>query len=80
MGCKARGLNPSGGKIFLTYPDRPWGPPNLLYNGYRVFPIGKCGRGVMLTSVVGLTYDTHQWLLLQSLVLLMIGAEGVRNM
>ena len=21
-------------------PDRPWGPPNLLYNGYRVFPGG----------------------------------------
>jgi len=19
----------------------PWGPPNLLYNGYRVFPGGK---------------------------------------
>jgi hypothetical protein len=24
-----------------TYPDRPWGPPSLLYNGYRVFPGGK---------------------------------------
>jgi hypothetical protein len=22
-------------------PDRPWGPPNLLYNVYRVFPGGK---------------------------------------
>ena len=22
-------------------PDRPWGPPSLLYNGYRVFPGGK---------------------------------------
>jgi len=21
-------------------PDRPWGPPSLLYNGYRVFPGG----------------------------------------
>ena len=30
-----------GGKIFRTYPDRPWGPPSLLYNGYRVFPEGK---------------------------------------
>jgi hypothetical protein len=29
------------GEIFLTRPDRPWGPPNLLYNGYRVFPDGK---------------------------------------
>jgi hypothetical protein len=29
------------GEIFRTCPDRPWGPPNLLYNGYRVFPRGK---------------------------------------
>jgi len=29
---------------------RSWGPPSLLYNGYRVFPRGvKCGRGVTLT-------------------------------
>jgi len=30
-----------GGEIFRTRPDRPWGPPSLLYNGYRVFPRGK---------------------------------------
>ena len=30
-----------GGGIFRTRPDRPWGPPSLLYNGYRVFPRGK---------------------------------------
>jgi hypothetical protein len=30
-----------GCEIFLTRPDRPWGPPSLLYNGYRVFPGGK---------------------------------------
>jgi len=24
-----------------TCPDQPWGPPSLLYNGYRVFPGGK---------------------------------------
>jgi hypothetical protein len=35
------GSNPVGGEIFRTRPDRPWGPPNLLYNGYRVFPGGK---------------------------------------
>ena len=29
------------GEIFRTCPDRPWGPPNLLYNGYRLFPGGK---------------------------------------
>jgi len=27
-----------GGDIFCTRLDRPWGPPSLLYNGYRVFP------------------------------------------
>jgi hypothetical protein len=33
---------PVGGEIFRTRPDRPWGPPSLLYNGYRVsFPRGK---------------------------------------
>jgi len=30
-----------GGEIFRTRPDRPWGPPSLLYNGYRVFSGGK---------------------------------------
>ena len=40
---------PVGGEIFRTCPDRPWGPSSLLYNGYRVFPWGKNGRGVTLT-------------------------------
>jgi len=31
-------LNPSGGEIFHVHPDRPWGPPSLLYQGYRVSP------------------------------------------
>ena len=35
------GSNPGGSEIFRTCPDRPWGPPSLLYNGYRVFPEGK---------------------------------------
>ena len=30
-----------GVEIFRTCPDRPWGPPSLLYNWYRVFPGGK---------------------------------------
>jgi hypothetical protein len=30
-----------GGEIFRICPDQPWGPPTLLYNGYRVFPGGK---------------------------------------
>jgi hypothetical protein len=42
-----RGLNPGGDEIFRTCPDRPWVPPSLLYNEYRVFPGGKerPGRG-----------------------------------
>jgi hypothetical protein len=35
------GSNPGGVEIFRTRPDRSWGPPSLLYNGYRVFPGGK---------------------------------------
>jgi hypothetical protein len=31
-----RGSNTGRGEIFCTHPDRPWGPPNLLYKGYRV--------------------------------------------
>ena len=38
---QVRGSNRGGGEIFRTCPDRPWGPPSLLYNGYRVFPGGK---------------------------------------
>jgi len=30
-----------GDEIFRIRPDRPWGPPSLLYNGNRVFPGGK---------------------------------------
>jgi hypothetical protein len=35
-------------EIFHTRPERPWGPPNLLYDGYRVsFPgVKRPGRGV----------------------------------
>jgi len=40
-GWTVRESNPGGGEIFRTRPDRPWGPPSLLYNRYRVFPGGK---------------------------------------
>jgi len=36
-----------GDNISHTLPNRPWGPPNLLYNGYRIFLGGKrLGRGL----------------------------------
>jgi len=40
-----RGSNPGEGEIFRTCPDRPWGPPSLMYNGHRVFPGGKGATG-----------------------------------
>ena len=39
-----------GGETFRTRPDRPWAPPILLYNGYRVFPGDKATGGVVLTA------------------------------
>jgi len=41
-------LNPRGGEIFRTCPDRSWGPPSLLYHRQPVsFPGAKRpGRGV----------------------------------
>ena len=38
-----------GGEIFRTCPDRPWGPPSLLYSEYRVFSGVTSGRGMTLT-------------------------------
>ena len=32
-------------KLLGFGPDRPWGPPSFLYNGYRVFPEGKVRPG-----------------------------------
>jgi hypothetical protein len=49
-GLEGPGIESRWGKIFLIYPDRLRGPPILLYNGYRVLPGGKGGRGVMLTT------------------------------
>ena len=43
-GWTVRALNP-GGARFSARPDRPWGPPSLLYNGYRVFLWGKVRPG-----------------------------------
>jgi hypothetical protein len=40
-GWTVRESNPDEGEIFRTCPDRPWGPPSLLCNGYRAFPGGR---------------------------------------
>jgi len=37
-------LNPCGGEIFRTRPDRPWGPPTFLYDVHRVIPGGKAAE------------------------------------
>jgi len=39
------GIESRWGRDFHARPDRPWGPPSLLYNGYRVFPGGKVRPG-----------------------------------
>ena len=49
-GLEGPGIESRWGEIFRTYPDRLQDPPSLLYNGYWVFPGGKGGRGVMLTT------------------------------
>jgi hypothetical protein len=49
-GLEGWGIKSRWGEIFRTYPDWLRGPPSLLYNGYRVFPGGKNGWGVMLTT------------------------------
>jgi len=43
-GWTVRDRIPVGTK-FSARPDRPWSPPSLLYNGYRVFPGSKVRPG-----------------------------------
>ena len=47
-GWTVRESYPNAGKTFHTHPDRPWGPPTLLNNGYRVSSPGvkRLGSGV----------------------------------
>ena len=39
-GLDGPGIESRWGEIFRIRPDRPWGPPSLLYNGYGLFPGG----------------------------------------
>jgi hypothetical protein len=36
-GLHGLGFEPQWGNIFRNRPDRPWGPPSLLYHGYGLF-------------------------------------------
>jgi len=51
-GLKVPGIQ-RGSEIFLNHPDRPWGPPRLLHNSYRLsFPgVKRPGRGVDYTPL-----------------------------
>jgi len=40
-GLDGPGIESRCGVRFSARPDRPWDPPSLPYNGYRVFPGGK---------------------------------------
>jgi hypothetical protein len=40
MVWKVRESKPAEGEIFRTDPDRPWDPPSLLYNEYRLSFLG----------------------------------------
>jgi hypothetical protein len=44
-GLDGPGIESRWGRDFLPHLDWPWGPPSLLYNGYRVFPGGKMWPG-----------------------------------
>ena len=48
-GLNSPGIESRWGWDFCTCPDWPWGPPSLLYKGYRVFPGGKERLGMKLT-------------------------------
>jgi hypothetical protein len=40
-GLDGPGIEIRWGEFFRTRLEQPWGPPSLLYNGYRIFPVGK---------------------------------------
>jgi len=44
MGWNVRGSSPVGSEFSRTHPDRPCGPPSLLYNLYLFIPWGKAAE------------------------------------
>ena len=55
-GLEGPGIESRWRRDFRTYPHRLWGTPSLLYNAYRVYPEGKGGRSVVLTTHPHLVY------------------------
>ena len=43
-GLDGPGIESRWGQDFPHRPDQPWGPPSLLYNGYRVFHGGEAAE------------------------------------
>ena len=58
------------GEIFRTRPDRCWGPPSLLYSGYRVFTGGKAAGTWCWTSTPIFSAEVLNWVELQTLLTL----------
>ena len=53
--------NPGVGEIFFTRPDRPWGPPGLLYDGYRVCFPGLKLLGLGANHPFTSSAEVEQW-------------------
>jgi hypothetical protein len=49
------GIEPRWVEIFHNRPDRPWGPPSLLYNMCQVFPGGKEAGARKIRAILLLT-------------------------
>jgi len=50
-GWTVRESNPSVSDIFRTRPERPWGPPSVLYNAYRVLLGGRAASRLTLNTL-----------------------------
>jgi hypothetical protein len=53
------GIESRWGEFFSTRPNRPWGPPSLLYNGYPVLPGGKARKTCTVNSVNRIAFNRN---------------------